>query len=85
MRAIAWHYIPAQPDKILPEQWQARVEERSVAAVMRKTVRGSWRGEFTVLMVPPDDAAAPYMATLVGFTLEAAKASTNEDLRALGW
>lgn len=85
-RLITWHYIAAQPNLTIPEQWQARVDDRSVAAVMRAVPdRGPWRGEYTVLMVPPGDDSEPVLAKLAGCTLDTAKASTTEDLRTLGW
>lgn len=34
---MKWTHIPAQPDKMLPEQWQCRIGDRSVAVLRNAT------------------------------------------------
>lgn len=92
---ITWIHLPADRANNLPEQWQAKMDEKAVA-VMRAAPIGRPRQSVPVLanalgmglewqavLLWPDEMLA--VVTMTNVPLHAAKAAVNDSLHDMGW
>lgn len=75
---MTWEYIPEKHGMGVPEQWQCRVQGRSVAAVMRGLER-----DYQAIVQGPDGTLGSMLMT--NTTLAVAQSEVQSSLVNMGW